>query len=320
MIHLEVDPPAARSREPGPPCLHRVAGVRVVTRRPLAELAAFREPGRPAPASPLAPSEEPSSAVLRPVYRGEGWIGGRVRPVSCCAVAGGYRIELEGIGRFRVAAGGAWGGVEALEAGVAPAVAAEALVGPVLVLALALRGVWCLHASAVAEPERAGAGGGSAVAFLGPSGAGKSTLAERLSAASVPWRRLADDVLPWRPAAGGAVSLPRFPQLKLPPDRQPGAAIPAPVPLRAVYVLERPAGPGGGASLRIREISRRDAALALVRHTVGARLFDRELLARHLEACAGAAGRLRVRRLSYPWSERLPAGLPGALAADLEAA
>ena len=39
---------------------------------------------------------------------------------------------------------------------------------------------------------------------------------------------------------------------------------------------------------------------ALIRHTVAARLFDKPLLAAHLDFCAEAAARIPVWRLAYP--------------------
>jgi len=44
----------------------------------------------------------------------------------------------------------------------------------------------------------------------------------------------------------------------------------------------------------------RQAMQTLIRHTVAARLFDRPLLAAHLDFCAEAAARIPVRRLAYP--------------------
>ena len=54
--------------------------------------------------------------------------------------------------------------------GAAPVIIEEALLGPALNLALAWRGVWCLHAGAVLHD-------GQVIVFLGVSGSGKSTLA-----------------------------------------------------------------------------------------------------------------------------------------------
>ena len=69
------------------------------------------------------------------------------------------------------------------------------------------------------------------------------------------------------------------------------------MPVRALYLL---ADSGRGGAVSAERVSRREATLALARHSVASRLFDRDLLARHLEFCAQAAALIPVRRLSYP--------------------
>jgi hypothetical protein len=87
--------------------------------------------------------------------------------------------------------------------------AASILLGPALGLLLRLRGVTCLHASAVAFDDRA-------VAFVGDEGAGKSTTAAAFA------RRghavLSDDVVAIVERAGAFDVLPAYPYLSLWPD------------------------------------------------------------------------------------------------------
>ena len=64
---------------------------------------------------------------------------------------------------------------------------ASYLLGPIMGFVLRLRGVTCLHASAVAL-------GGRAVAFIGPAGAGKSTTAAAFAGRGCPV--LSDDIVP----------------------------------------------------------------------------------------------------------------------------
>ena len=97
-------------------------------------------------------------------------------------------MEIPAAGRFWTAADGSAIHQVSQVPGSDPAFLAEALLGPPLVLALALRDTWCLHASAVEY-------GGRVIAFLGESGAGKSTLAAYL-AGQPGVRRVADDILP----------------------------------------------------------------------------------------------------------------------------
>ena len=58
--------------------------------------------------------------------------------------------------------------------------------------------------------------------------------------------------------------------------------------------------------------------LALVSHTVAARLFGKDLLAQHLAFCAQAAAQMPVRRLAYPRRFDTLPRVRDALAADLE--
>ncbi len=201
----------------------------------------------------------------------------------------GLRLHIAGVGEFCVTADGV--AVVALEPAIVGGALAETLLGPPLVLALAMQGVWCLHASAVTVDGRA-------VAFAGESGNGKSTLAASLNdAGGSDWRRLADDTLPVCRGSEGVAALPHFPQLKLPASEQHPVDAPARLPLAGVFVV---APPDGERSVTVRLLTRRQATQALIRHTVAARLFDRPLLAAHLDFCAEAAARVPVWRLGYP--------------------
>jgi hypothetical protein len=66
--------------------------------------------------------------------------------------------------------------------------------------------------------------------------------------------------------------------------------------LDAVFRLVE-AGPSQGAEAR--PLRREQATLALIRHTVAARLFDHSLLGQHLAFCAEAPTRLTIADLTY---------------------
>ena len=87
--------------------------------------------------------------------------------------------------------------------------AATFLLGPVLGLLLRLRGVTCLHASAVAFDDRA-------VAFVGDEGAGKSTTAAVFARRGHPV--ISDDVVAIVEREGAFHVLPAYPYLSLWPD------------------------------------------------------------------------------------------------------
>jgi hypothetical protein len=155
------------------------------------------------------------------------------------------------------------------------------LLGPVLGMVLRLRGLTCLHASAVSL-------GGRALLVCGPAGAGKSTTAAAFAARGRPV--LADDVAALERGAGGFTVRGAYPQLRLWPDAvrglyggaaelppltpnwekrfldlaAAGAFEPGPLPLAAVYLLsgrERDDAP------RIEPVAPTQAVLALIANT-----------------------------------------------------
>jgi hypothetical protein len=256
-----------------------------------------------APLAPLAPFAIAESSDPLPdrytlltepgdiVCRSTGWLAGAWRNVAVWRHRQGLLLRVEGVGEFAVTTDGiAVIGPEVTP--VAVAALAEALLGAPLVLALALQGVWSLHASALSAD-------GQVIAFAGESGNGKSTLAACLNDAGQDgWRRVADDALPVSIEADGVVALPHFPQLKLTDVEQYPVDAPSSLPLAAVYVI----GPqtAGQDSVSLQRLGQRQAMQALIRHTVAARLFDQPLLAAHLDFCAEAAARIPVWRLAHP--------------------
>lgn len=201
--------------------------------------------------------------VVRETVTGEAELGERP-----CRFRVGYgerwidlHIEQDGQWAFRLDAGGR--SIRLL--GEWPP--ATVLLGPPLLLALALAGRFCLHASAISVDGR--------VAWLlsAPSGTGKSTVAA--SARALGWQRLCDDLAPLLlDAAGTAWLLPRLPQLKLGP-----AATTATVALPCNGILALRRGPQGTL------LPLADGALLalLLSSTVASRLFDRRLSTAHLD-------------------------------------
>jgi hypothetical protein len=187
------------------------------------------------------------------------------------------------------------------------------LTGPLMGLALRMRGVTCLHASAVAVD-------GGAVVLCGPSGAGKSTTAAALAGRGL--AVLTDDVAPLLPAAGGPPLVPPgCPQLRLwgdsaaalfgTEDALPlltpnwekrwldpaaaGAFAAAPLPVRAVYLLggreESARAPYAAAHERGR------AVVELAAETYMGWLPDRAARGRDLVRLGSLATTVPVRRL-----------------------
>lgn len=286
---------------------HSVAGHQLATDLDLPELAPFALASGPPPVLEDPPAagagvRKGSTGDEGVTFCGTGWIRGEQRRVMCRRTAEGYEIEVQGAGLFAIAAEGDEVRCRAMEAGAAQGALAEALLGPALILSLALQGTFCLHAGAAARDDEA-------LAFVGASGSGKSTLTTHLQSAGRGWGRIADDVLPVRLGEATA-AMPRFPQLKLAPGEQPSLGWPETLPLAALYLLEpQELSPErGGQKVTCEPLSAREATVALLSHTIAARLFDHDLLERHLAACCGAAARLPVRRLRFP---RRPEHLPG---------
>lgn len=232
---------------------------------------------------PLAPR---ARGVWRRVYDGPGLVDGRIeRVVSRVAPGGERRVEFADGERYEISADG--GFLHRIGGHLSLSEASARALGAPLALALALRDVHLLHASAVGL-------NGRALALVAPSGGGKSTLARHAVAHGLP--RLADDILPVRLGASSE-ALPRFPQLKLRPAEEYPEDAPDVVSLGALIELAHSPATRGIASERLEPAA---AAFALVRATVAARLFDEQLLSRHFAACTRAAQGLPVFHLTYP--------------------
>jgi hypothetical protein len=191
------------------------------------------------------------------------------------------------------------------------------LVGPVLGLLLRLRGITCLHASAVALEDRG-------VVFVGAEGAGKSTTAAAfaLEGHSV----LSDDVVALAENGSEFLVLPAYPHLCLWPESVNmlfGAPDALPhftknwekqrlflgegqtkfenrtVPLGAVYFLgERRTG----AAPAVEAVRSQTALLALVADTFANKVLDREMRAREFDVLGRLVTSVRVRQV-FPHSD-----------------
>jgi hypothetical protein len=218
----------------------------------------------------------------------KGWVGGAQRVVEVYNTSRGMLLKVEGGGEFFITQHGETINKQKPHEELTK-LDREIILGPALVLALALRGVWSLHASAALFRE-------NVIIFLGESGQGKSTLAAYLSQ-SPGWRLVADDILPVKMDVNGVNVLPRFPQLKLPTNAQPGVDLPEHIPLKTICVL------ASAESHQIPELSKISTAQAvqsLLSHIAGTRMFDASLLVKHLEFSTQAAKQISVYRLVYP--------------------
>lgn len=275
---------------------YRIAGQNVITDLGSPWLEPFRIVGADADFSGrpdlLQPRPQPSDPELRTAFEGQDWIGHRQVSVSCRYSDDLYVLKIVGAGKYAVWSDGS--GVECTN--LAPDISHDeaviALLGAPLILACALRNTWCLHASAVAFD-------GGVIAFVGESGQGKSTLARFLAEnGGAIFEHVSDDILPVAVDQTEAHALPRYPQFKLPLDRQPSRRLAESIPLRAVLALDH--SPVGSTEVELARLNGADGALRIAGNTVASRLFGRRLLADHLSFCSRMAISTPIYALKYP--------------------
>src|ERR1051325_7541995 len=189
---------------------------------------------------------------------------------------------------------------------------ASYLLGPVLGLLLRMRGVVCLHASAVSIEDRA-------VVFVGPPGAGKSTTAA--ACAKMGHAVLADDIVAMEERDDSFYALPSHPELRLWPESVKllyghtealqrlnpewdkrrlwlgdlGVRFEhRTLPLGAIYIL-------GDRRIAhapyVEPLESREALLSLVAETYANKILDRDLRAREFETLGRLVFSVPIRRL-----------------------
>jgi hypothetical protein len=197
------------------------------------------------------------------------------------------------------------------------------LLGPVLGFALLLRGIICLHASALAVD-------GQAIALVGPAGAGKSTTAAAF--AKLGYRILSDDVLTLSECQNTFLAQPAYPCIRLWPSSVEALygkadALPLltpnwdkryldlsgnghnfqrePLPLAAIYLLgPRKDDPN---SPIIQQLSGKEKLIELIANTYTNYLMDSTRRAQGFEVLSRLVQNIPVRRI-VPHSN--PAYLP----------
>jgi hypothetical protein len=196
------------------------------------------------------------------------------------------------------------------------------LLGPVLGRLLRMRGVTCLHASAVAFGEQA-------VAFVGSEGAGKSTTAAALALQGR--AILSDDVVALAERNGSFFVHPAYPYLCLWPESVQsiyGSADALPrfspnyekrclslekqeltfeersLPLAAIYILGRRRG---YPAPLVEEISPRLAFLSLVANTFATNILDSAMRAKEFETLGRLVPSVPIRQL---YAHQDPSRLP----------
>ena len=275
---------------------YRIAGQEFQFPCPVLELAPFEvksangdgrtSPDEISPPSSASDSSQAAPPSLTLLSRTDGLVGGAIRQVETWSAPPGYLLKVAGGSDFYIAPEGQFISHAGSDSTDSPwsKLVREIVVGPALVLALALRGVWCMHASAVTC-------NGNVSAFLGESGQGKSTLASHLSPRM---QLVADDILPVTLTDPGLACWPHFPQLKLPLEAQPSPSLPESLPVNRICQLET------AEEISLHPQSPSEATQTLLRHTAGTRLFPPDLLSKHLAFSAQAGSKIQLSRLAYP--------------------
>ena len=182
---------------------------------------------------------------------------------------------------------------------------------------LHLRGIPCLHASAVMTGE-------GVVAFSGESGAGKSTAVACLVAAGYPL--VSDDVLPLRLDGGAVLAGPGLPGIRIHPERVPFAPLSArcaprrkpaykaewqvlpeqcvavPSPLARIYLLEPHCGGAQDELASVEPVPPPEALLAMIRNSFWMSARFTRALATDLAVFGAVVRSVAVFRLSYELS------------------
>jgi hypothetical protein len=108
---------------------------------------------------------------------------------------------------------------------------------------------------------------------------------------------VSDDILPVKMDPSGVSVLPRFPQLKLPMDAQPGVHLPDQLPLKYICLLEQAEA---DQTPKLQKMSTAQTVQALLGHIAGTRMFNASLLTKHLEFSTQAAKQISAVRLINP--------------------
>jgi len=188
------------------------------------------------------------------------------------------------------------------------------LLGPIMGFVMLLRGVVCLHASAIAI-------GSDAIALLGPAGAGKSTTAAAFAERG--FSILAEDVVTLDDRGDQFMVRPGYPCIRLWPasvkalygtesqlprltpnwdkcyldlTARPEQFQQQPLPLAAIYLLgERR---DGCDAPFIETLDRAEGLMSLVANTYATKLMDKEMRAREFELLTRVFGSIPLRRVT----------------------
>ncbi len=195
------------------------------------------------------------------VYKQQIGIGERIYNLEVKSNINGYHLKADG-GHYQI-----------LNHSINAPVKTDAtiLLGPALILNLAMNNVFCFHASASVI-------NGKVFIFLASSGTGKSTIARFFNEFSNSYR-IADDIVAVKIINNQLTILPNFPQLKL-NDKQQYSGERIKQKTHFLFINK-----DNEAKISLTQINHLESMKKLIAHTVATRLFNPLHLEKHLSFC-----------------------------------
>lgn len=164
----------------------------------------------------------------------------------------------------------------------------SALLGPVLILNLAMNQVFCLHASAFIIDS-------TAYILMASSGTGKSTIARYINEQTSA-QRIADDILPLKIINNALTILPDFPQLKLAHEQQYQGK-------DTYHKIVLLFAQKSTEATSIKQIDQFTTTKKLINHSVATKLFAHNELKNHLNFCHQASQQTNSYQVDYQHSK-----------------
>jgi hypothetical protein len=254
--------------------------------------------------------------------------------LNLAKIDGGYLLRFADFADFFVNSGG--NEVEFVPIQPVPEETVQhLLLDQVIPLVINLRGGEALHASAILASK-------GAVAFAGPAGSGKSTLAGSLVKLGYPF--VSDDCLMLREEDQNIYVIPAYPafrlwddaekylfgengnhgsvahytsKLRVSVERKPETYCEKSQPFLRLYDIVQFPETGENSEILIKQLSRRESFMALVRCAFRLDITDRNMLVRQFEFLKRVVSRISVRRLSFPRDFKLLPSVCNSILADL---
>lgn len=162
------------------------------------------------------------------------------------------------------------------------------LLGPVLILNLAINNIFCLHSSAFLINDKV-------FILMGDSGTGKSTIARFINELSQ-CERVVDDIFPLKIRDNQLLLYPNFPQLKLSSDQQyKGVGIVKDTILLFAEKSDEPT--------QLKPIDDFQSMKKIISHTVATKLFANDELKNHLAFCYKVSSLTKSYHVKYQHAE-----------------